>query len=218
MCFSAQASFVAAGITGAIGIVTLARVNEPRELPFAATPLLFAFQQAAEGLLWLNLPSAPDGSLTTVLTFLYLFLAEAFWPLYAPLAVWLIEPSVHRRNLMVVCLGVGAGVSAYLLWWLLGHSHIATIQDGHIVYATESRHTDAIGVACLAATGLPLLLSSQRTVVVLGAIVLAGLVVAYAFYWEAFVSVWCFFAAAASVVILCHLEWSRRGRLRIASA
>ena len=26
----------------------------------------------------------------------------------------------------------------------------------------------------------------------------------------AFVSVWCFFAAAASVVILCHLEWSRR--------
>ena len=67
-------------------------------------------------------------------------------------------------------------------------------------------------MAYLAATGLPLLLSSQRTVVVLGAIVLAGLVIAYAFYWEAFVSVWCFFAAAASVVILCHLEWSRRQR------
>ena len=218
MCFSAQASFITAGITGAIGIITLARVNEPRELPFAATPLLFAFQQTVEGLLWLNLPNAPDGSLTTVLTFLYLFFAEAFWPLHAPLAVWLIEPSVHRRNLMVVCLGVGAGVGAYLLWWLLGHPHIATIQDGHIVYVTEYRHIDAVGVAYLAATGLPLLLSSQRTVVVLGAIVLAGLVVAYAFYWEAFVSVWCFFAAAASVVILCHLEWSHRRQPQPASA
>jgi len=216
MCFSASASFVTAAITGAIGIATLTRVNEPRELPFAAAPLLFAFQQAVEGLLWLNLPGAPDGSLTTVLTFLYLFFAEAFWPLYAPLAVWLIEPSVHRRNLMVVCLGVGAGVGAYLLWWLLGHPHVATIQDGHIVYVTEYRHTDAVGVAYLAATGLPLLLSSQRTVVVLGAIVLAGLVIAYAFYWEAFISVWCFFAAAASVVILCHLEWSRRWGPRIA--
>jgi hypothetical protein len=68
------------------------------------------------------------------------------------------------------------------------------------------------------AIGLPLLMSSQRTVVVLGAIVLVGLVVAYALYWEAFVSVWCFFAAAASVAILCHFEWSRRSSLRSARA
>jgi hypothetical protein len=36
----------------------------------------------------------------------------------------------------------------------------------------------------------------------LGAIILIGSVVALAFYWEAFVSVWCFFAAAASGAIL----------------
>ena len=109
MCFSAPASFVTAGITGTIGIVALTRVSEPRELPLAATPLLFALQQSIEGLLWLNLPLAPDGSLSTVLTFLYLFFAEAFWPLYAPIAVWLIEPSEHRRHFMVVCLGVAQG-------------------------------------------------------------------------------------------------------------
>jgi len=212
MCFSAPASFVTAGITGAIGLATLARANHPRDLPLAATPLLFAVQQCIEGLLWLNLPVAPDGAFSAVLTFLYLFFAEAFWPLYAPIAVWLIEPSDHRRHLMVVCLGAGAGVGVYLLWWILGHPHLATILDGHIVYVTEYRHSDAVGVAYLAATGLPLLLSSHRPVVVLGAIVLAGLVVAYAFYWEAFTSVWCFFAAAASVTILCYFEWSRRNR------
>jgi hypothetical protein len=55
-------------------------------------------------------------------------------------------------------------------------------------------------------------------VVVLGAVIFVGIVVAYAFYWEAFVSVSCFFAAAASVVILCHFEWSRRQHLRVAGA
>ena len=210
MCFSASASFVTAGITGVIGIAALTRVREPRELPLAAAPLLFALQQIVEGLLWLNLPLAPDDSLSAVLTFLFLFFAEAFWPLYAPLAVWLIEPREHRRHLMVVCQGIGAGVAAYLLWWNVGHPHVATMSDGHIVYGMGYRQPAAVGVAYLISTGLPLLLSSQRTVIVLGAIVLAGLVVAYAFYWEAFISVWCFFAAAASVAILCHFEWSRR--------
>ena len=145
MCFSAPASFVTAGITGAIGIVALTRVGEPRELPLAATPLLFALQQSIEGLLWLNLPLAPDGSLSTALTLLYLIFAEAFWPLYVPIAVWLIEPSERRRLLMVVCLGVGAGVGAYLLWGIFSHPHLATILDSHIVYATGYRQPDLSG-------------------------------------------------------------------------
>jgi hypothetical protein len=42
--------------------------------------------------------------------------------------------------------------------------------------------------------------------------------VAYVLYWEAFVSVWCFFAAAASAVILWHFELSRRRSFRMAGA
>lgn len=214
MCFSAPASFAAAGITGAIGIAALSRVREPRELPLAAAPLLFGLQQAVEGLLWLNLPPVGDGSFSAMFALLFLFFAEAFWPLYAPLAVWLIEPTAHRRHLMFACQAIGAAVSAYLLWSILGQPHLATISGGHIVYGAGFRQPTIVGAAYLAATGLPLLLSSHRTVVVLGAIVLGGLVVAYAFYWESFVSVWCFFAAAASATIMCHFEWLRRGELR----
>jgi hypothetical protein len=218
MCFSAPASFVAAGLTGTIGVITLARVYEPRQLALAATPLLFAIQQGIEGLLWLNIPNAPDGLLSMTLTLSYLFFAEAFWPVFAPIAVCLIEPIAQRRLLMIVCLGAGTGVGAYLLWWILDHPHLATIQDYHIVYGTGYRQPDAVGALYLAATALPLLLSSRRTLVVLGAIILAGLVVAYALYWEAFISVWCFFAAIASVAILCHFEWSRRSSRRSAGA
>jgi len=216
MCFSAVASFAAAGVTGAIGIVTLTRVSRPRELPLAATPLFFAIQQAIEGLLWLQLPLAPGGSISTGLTLLYLLFSNVFWPVYAPLAVLLVEPGARRRRLMGLWLGVGAVVASYLLWWIVSQPHGALILGGHIVYPTDSSHPVIVALGYLAATGLPLMLSSQRTVVALGAIILIGSVVAYGFYWEAFVSVWCFFAAAASVVILFHFEKQRRQRLQAA--
>lgn len=218
MCFSATASFVTAGVTGAIGIAALARAQGPREWPLAAVPLFFALQQGVEGFLWLSLPSAPDGAVATSLTFAFLFFAQVLWPVYAPTTAWLIEPDQRRRQLMLVCLALGAGVGAYLFWSIVTRTHGAVVLDGHIVYATEYAHSKAIGVAYLAATGLPLLFSSRRTVFALGTIVIAGSAIAYVFYWEAFVSVWCFFAAVASVVILLHFEWSHRARLGAARA
>lgn len=218
MCFSATASFTAAALTGAIGILALSKVREPRELPLAATPLFFALQQSIEGLQWLTLPVAPDGPISTGLTFFYLIFAEVFWPIYGPLALLLIEPNQRRRQLMLLCLVAGISVGAYLLWFILKGPYGATISDGHIVYATEYVHSDAIPLAYLAATSLPLFLSSQRMMSALGVIILVGSAVAYILYREAFVSVWCLFAAVASVVILRHVEWSRRQRLRIAAA
>ena len=216
MCFSPTASFVTAALTGVIGIVSMTRVSNPRELPLAATPILFGIQQSIEGLLWLSLPLAPDGPASTGLALLYLIFAEVLWPVYAPTTVLLIEPDEKRRRLMLLCLAAGTAVSAYLLWWIVTRSYGARILNDHIVYVTGHRHSDVVAVAYLAATGVSLVLSSQRTVLVLGAIILAGSVTAYVFYWEAFISVWCFFAAAASAVILCHFEWARRQRLHIA--
>ena len=222
MCFSATASFVTAGMTVAVGIVALARTRHWRETPMAATPLLFALQQSLEGLIWLALPSAgegsPLGSLVTSATFLYLVMAEVLWPIYMPLAVLLIEPQVQRRGFMLLCLTVGVSVAGYLLWWIVTQPYGAILQDGHIVYRTSHTPTVSLALSYLASTCLPLLLSSHRTMITLGAVILVGSATAFAFYWEAFVSAWCFFAAAGSLVILGHFEWLRRQRLRLAGA
>ena len=37
--------------------------------------------------------------------------------------------------------------------------------------------------------------------------------VSYFYYWEAFSSIWCFFAAGASVVIVLHFERVRQQEL-----
>jgi hypothetical protein len=45
MCFSATASFVAAGSLAAIGTATIKKAQHRSELPFATIPLLFGIQQ-----------------------------------------------------------------------------------------------------------------------------------------------------------------------------
>lgn len=210
MCFSAAASFTTAALTGAVGIVCLARARDPLQWPLAAIPLFFALQQGMEGALWLTLPVAEDASISTGLTLLYLLFAQTFWPVYAPIAAACTEPDDRRRRLMLVCAGLGGAISIYLLWGIIARSHGAGIVAGHIVYVSETPIPFALGFAYLAATALPLLLSSHKVVVWLGAVVLVGCVTANLFYWAAFASVWCFFAAVASAMLLFHFEQARQ--------
>ncbi len=210
MCFSATASFATSILTGVVGLVAVGRATRLRELPLAATPIIFAAQQAVEGALWLELARPTGGSAALLLTVVFLLFAEVLWPIYAPIAALLVEPSRTRRRLMLVCLAAGIAVALHLLSWIVARHQSAVIADGHLVYSTIPQHSDLVGFAYLAATGFALALSSQRTILLLGAIVLVGSTIAYLFYWQAFVSVWCFFAAAGSMTILAHFEQARR--------
>lgn len=188
------------------------RTGEKQEVPFAAIPLFFAAQQALEGLLWLNLPIAPEGRATTALTHGFLFFALIFWPAFAPWTALHIEPDPKRRSVIRFCLLLGVGVSSFLLWNMFDGTHTAAISGGHIAYILEPYPPKGIGLAYLVATAGGTLLSTQPAVRLFGAIVLAGSLIAYFAYWEAFLSVWCFFAAAGSAVIVMHFERVRRVR------
>lgn len=210
MCFSATASFMAFGVTGAAGLAAISRTRHLKELPLAAVPLLFAGQQGIEGMLWLTLPVAPDGPATSLFTHLFLIFAKVIWPALAPIVVLLVEPDERRRWLLAVCVAAGAATAIYFLGAMFSGPHSAAIQHGHIVYSGTPDMPKIMALLYLVATGVAPLLSSQRIVVLFGMVVLAGSIITYFFYWEAFTSVWCFFAAAASVVILAHFEHARR--------
>jgi len=212
MCFSATASFVAAAATGIVGIACLVRAPERRELPLAAVPAVFAVQQAIEGLLWLTLPVAPDGAAATALTLAFLLIAAVFWPVYAPVAALLVETVPWRGRAIALCLAAGIAVALTMLWTILSGPHAAAVTEHHMVYVTGLQPSALIGLGYLAATGVALLLSSRPAVMLLGALVMIGSGTAFTIYWEAFTSVWCFFAAAASLVILGQFEWSHRRR------
>lgn len=209
MCFSATASFLTAAVVGGVGIVAISRVSNIREFPLASIPLFFAVQQSAEGGLWLTLPAASESAMSSWLTQAYLLFALVFWPVFSPLTAFLIEPILSRRWLIGGALAFGVAISTYFLWLAVALPHSAEIVDGHISYQTGSQAPFiSIGLYLLATT-FGLLLSSHRAVVLLGLIVLAGYVTTIYFYATSLTSVWCFFAAGASVVIVGHLEWER---------
>ena len=218
MCFSATASFVTVATTSIVAVACLSKVRRRNELPLASLPLIFAAQQAIEGCLWLQLPVDPAGPTSSILTLLFLLYAKVFWPAFAPVVAFLIEPEPRRRQLMTICIAIGAAVAAYCLWSIVTYPHEAIIRAGHIVYSGEPTPPVVIGILYLVATSITPLLSSHRAVVLLGVIVLAGSLFAYFMYWQAFASVWCFFAAAGSVVILVHFERVRQIESQAAGA
>jgi hypothetical protein len=204
MCFSATASFTAAAVVGSIGAVTLwtaARQRNYAILPIAAFPALFGLQQAVEGMLWLDLAQPVAGTCRPFLTHAFLGYAEVFWPVFAPLAGLLIEPVAWRRRLMMIALAVGCVLSAYLLMKMIGNPYMASAATGHIVYRNGLTYPTGIEVLYVFATTISLLLSSHRMVQLMAAVILAGFIVAYVFYNMAYISVWCFFAAVASIIV-----------------
>ena len=198
---------------GVVGGACLMQVRTWRDAPMAAMPLLFAAQQAAEAAIWMSFSSAsaaPGATASGVVASLavpaFLGIAFVVWPLLAPAAALLIEPQIWRRRLMTVCLVLGLLVALRLSMTITGDPAQAILQAGRICYAIPVGHT-AITVATYAlATTLPLLASSYRAIVQVGAAIATGLAVSLAFYQASLPSVWCFFAALASVGLLLHFR------------
>ncbi len=211
MCFSATASFSAGAFLLGVGTLTLKLARRPRELAFAAIPLLFAIQQLSEGVIWLTFRyEAP--LLNTVMTHVYSFFSHVLWPVYVPVAVLLIEPPGWRRRALLVFVGAGVAVGAYLLYFLVALSIVSRPVGQHIEYVSPHFFAAAAITLYLMSTTLSQFLSSHRIVKVFGGLALLSFAAAYFFYATWFISVWCFFAALLSAVVYLHFVLRRTER------
>jgi hypothetical protein len=201
MCFSAPVSFIAAAGTGAVGALLARRAKNGQDLALAAFPLTFAAQQAVEGALWLQL-GAHEGTCAGPLANGFLFFALLLWPVLAPVAALIAEPSKIRRRIMLACLAVGVGVTIHMIVMMITHPYEAIARGGSISYVNDVNYSRAIEAAYGAAVCVPLLASSKRKVVVFGGLVVAGAAASYLVFAHARVSVWCFFAALASLSLI----------------
>ncbi len=139
----------------------------------------------------------------------YLGFAKVLWPTYAPLAVLLIEPLAVRRRIMRACAIVGVMVSTYLAWGLTAYPQWAELRRGHIAYVTTQPVSLWVGFVYLGAVCLAFLVSSQPTIVAFGAIVFIGAAIVRLGVPFDFPSLWCFFSAAASSVLVFHFARNR---------
>lgn len=212
MCFSATANFVGSGVLGAIGVVTLTKVKHRRELLFASLPTLFAVHQFIEGFVWLGLDGILSPAVTHNMGAAFMLYAQGLLPFLLPLSVMLFEPNEKSRKRMMPFVLIGGGTALYILWALTAFPLQVYLKNHSIVYINPATNNSLVAALYVIATCGSLLFSKIRNMVIFGVANMMILLIVQAVKSYAFTSVWCAYAAVASVIILAYFWKTARHR------
>jgi len=210
MCFSATANFVGSGVLSAVGVVTLTKVKHRRELLFAALPVLFAIHQFIEGFVWLGLDGILSPKVTHNMGAAFMLYAQGLLPFILPLSVILFEADAKSRRRMQPFLILGTLTALYILWALTAYPTQVFVKGNSIVYINQATNNEVVAVLYVIVTCGSLLFSKVKDMVIFGIANLAILLLVMAFKRYAFTSLWCAYAAVASVIILAYF-WKSAG-------
>jgi hypothetical protein len=201
MCFSATASFVTSGGLTLVGVDAL-RIAPKSKRVLAVVPLLFAFQQALEGVQWLALGS---GTVCMAAGYGFLSFAYVFWPVFVPVVVYVMDRKGRADIRWFILLG--GGVALWYLTAMVSHPLVIFVSPpGRIVYDFIVPYGRSIAILyVLAVAGAPLL-SSMRVFRWYGALLILLTAVAMSISYLAFASIWCFLGALSSVLIWLYLR------------
>ena len=211
MCFSAVGSFALSGVLTGTGAAALVK-NRPRpQRLFAAIPLVFAAQQAAEGVVWLTIGDPARVMLQHLSVAVFLGIAVVVWPIWCPLSLTLAERDPARRRVLSVLGWLGAAVSLCAVVLLLRWQPVAIVAGHSIQYPHQASTLGRYTVLVYAAVALlPFFVSTTTMARTIGTTFVVSLVVTMVVYREALTSVWCFFAAILSALILVAVIRERR--------
>jgi len=212
MCFSTEASFAGGIIISAIGVATIRKVHKPSQIIFACIPLFFGIQQIAEGFLWLALQNPEYANIQKLATYSFLIMAEVFWPFMTPLAILLMEENKKRIKILRILLGMGLSVSLYFIYCLLSFNVTPEIRGYHIEYLEDYPKSLQLVVfsVYLITSIAPLFVSTIKRTYLLGILMALSCLITIIFFTQYLTSVWCFFGALISIVILWILRDARR--------
>ncbi len=210
MCFSAPVSFAASALLLPAGFYGLrvAAQNNPRYLPLAAIPVTFGVQQACEGLVWVGL-EANSSTVVRLGAFGFLAFAYWFWLFWAPWSVAIAEVNARVKRVGWSLGGLGCGYGALLYLPLVFQPDWLTVQvvRHSIEYDTRllfdpwvSQEVDRLVYALIVL--IPFALASNRALKGFGATIALSAITSHWLLHQVFVSVWCFFAAVLSLLIV----------------
>jgi hypothetical protein len=217
MCFSATVSYSAAAVLASSGMYAIrqARRMPPPYRLWALIPVLFAVQQTFEGLVWQKLESGNAGA-SVPYALGFHFFSHFLWLWWLPLSSYLVESGKVRRRIIgsFALFGAFAGTmvySAMLLhpeWMSVGINQHSVDYRFIVPYSSSLPfHMPVTPVMLYGLTILvPLLASSDKLIRIFGILVILSMALASEIRNEAFISVWCFFAAALSLYLVYMLR------------
>ncbi|MFY9310048.1 MAG: DUF6629 family protein [Bacteroidia bacterium] len=207
MCFSAEASFGASALLGTIGYFSVKKVQTKEQRLFAGIPLIFSLQQFTEGCLWIAFENYYP-TLEIISTYTFLVIAQVIWPTFVPYAILLLEKEEKRKRWLNLLLLLGGIASVYLAFGMAVYEVKSEVDCYHIHYDLHFPCANPFTIVLfyVLPTIASLFVSSVNKMNLMGVLVVITLLVAYVFYTKYALSVWCFFAALVSTVILIILS------------
>lgn len=212
MCFSAEASFGMSAILCAGGVVSLRKVSLAGQIPFASIPLVFSIQQFFEGFVWISLTHASWSFLQMPFTILFLIWAQVIWPAWVPFSFYLLEKDPFRKKVLALMLLLGLMVAFFLAYCLYSLHFHSSINNHHIKYDLD--FAQILGsynsIFYFIPTVIPPFISGNRKMMVIGLFNLGSFMISKFFFRDHLVSVWCFFAAGISIMIVWMMNDYRK--------
>lgn len=211
MCFSSEASFIASAVIGVTGIIALKKSSGFPFKFFAFVPVFFAFQQLIEGFLWITLQNSHCLQWKLPLTNGFLFFAWLIWPVYIPFSCLLLERKQLIKRFQLVFLVLGLIIAFSYFYIMLFHQVDATISDYHIKYTMDFHPPNSwiYGLIYLIPTVVSMLISSIKKMWILGLVNLLSFIFSKIVFFGYVTSVWCFFGAIASIIVL-WIVWNSK--------
>jgi len=140
----------------------------------------------------------------------FMLYAQGLLPFLLPLSVLLFEPDAISRRRMLWFLVVGVLTALYILWALTAYPTLIFVKGNSIVYINQATNNTVVAVFYVIATCGSLLFSKVKDMVIFGVANLTILLAVMVVKRYAFTSLWCAYAAVASVIILAYF-WKSSG-------
>lgn len=207
MCFSESASFASSAMLAVMSYFSLKTASkQPRYFALALIPLFFAIQQFSEGLEWHSINAGiPE---MAAAKYVFLFFAYAWWPFWIPLSLLIAEEKPSRYIYLSALTVLGFLLTTYNLYHLYYFPVQTTVINKSIHYTTGIPYEEIWPYLFLTLT--PWFVSSLKGTKVLGIVIAISTALSSYFYYESFTSVWCFFSALISGVVIIILKLQKR--------
>ena len=209
MCFTAGVSFAVGTSLLGPGYYSIIRAKSRGMLLFACTPIVFSFHQIAEGFLWLSLKNPDFASWYKPALYGYSFISQPIWPIWAPLTLWLMETDKRRKKILNYFLILGIASSLYMFFCLINYDISAVAEKGHIRYIRDFPYLNIMRPVNFVTMAVTPFLSTLRYTKLLAAAMMGSLILTYFFFTNYLISVWCFFAAILSLLVILVVNSNR---------
>jgi len=217
MCFSATASFGSAAVLLIIGGACLKKSETGPQRLLSSIPLMLSMQQFLEGIIWISILNPEYSAWGKSATYGFLIFAQVVWPFFIPFSIMLLEKEQKRKKILLFLTIIGSVQALFLSYGMLMYSVSSEILHSHIRYDLNFPPANRWfgGALYIIATGISPFFSSNKRLRMVGVIVLCSYLFTRVLYAQNVISVWCYFAALISFVILAVILQVKKEKVLI---